>query len=115
MFDSSVLQHGTPTVSNIIRRLRNALTKPKHKGGPRRKLCERSIRLFQKFVLEYSIDPLYVIPVRFRETTGIALSQQTERNIYVTIMCTITYPFENHFYQRDIYRHVLHGHALMSN
>ena len=68
-----------PTVSNIIRRLRNASTKPKRKKGPRRKLSERGMRLFQKYVLEYTFDPLYVILGRFKETTGMVLSQQTGR------------------------------------
>ena len=94
--------------------MRNASTKPKRKMGPRRKLSERGMRLFQKCVLEYSFNPLYVILARFKETADIALSRQTGRRYTRNFSMHKYVAIQNHFCQRDIYRHELHGHALMS-
>ncbi len=67
------------TVSNVIRRLRNASTVHKKKMGRKAKLNERGMRLFRKYVMENRFEALYVILARFKEATGVSLSEQTGR------------------------------------
>ena len=68
------------TVSNIIRRLRNATKKTTEKKmGRPCKLSDRSMRLFKKYVTNNCYDPLYTIGAKFNETTGLIISERTGR------------------------------------
>ncbi len=67
------------TVSNVIRHLRNASTMRKKKMGRKSKLSERGMCLFNKYVLQNRFDALFVILARFKQATGVSLSEQTGR------------------------------------
>lgn len=73
------------TVSNILRRIRqnhNAITK---KRGRKRKLSDRGMRLFQRYMFEGCFDPLFVIVGRFNQTTSLQISVGTARR-YVKLL-----------------------------
>lgn len=58
-----------PTVSNKIRRLRNAeKSTTKKKTGKNSKLSGRSTRLFRKYIIDNCYEPLYNIVDKFNST-----------------------------------------------
>ena len=66
-----------PTVSNIIRRQKTASNSEKRKRGRKRKITECGMRIFHRYVLDNSHEPLYVILAKFNENTGQSLSVST--------------------------------------
>ena len=68
------------TVSAIIRRLRSSNGKSTvRKQGRPKKLSERGMRLFHKYLLANCFDPLHVIVAKFNTYTGLELSERSGR------------------------------------
>ena len=67
--------YGMPrsTVSNIIRRKSKSSTKVIRKPGPKRNLSDRSMRLFQRYVIQNCFKSLHTILALFYESTGVNL------------------------------------------
>ncbi len=67
------------TISKIIRHQKLASTIVKKKMGRPRKLSERGMLVFKKYILSNCFESLYVIAARFNATSGLELSESTAK------------------------------------